>query len=589
MSNRAIDVENLFGPEERAATYIASLWQDWYHAMSGERELRHEINQFLQATDTKATSNAKNPFANSTHRPKLAQLKDSLVANYKEGIMPGQHWMRFEGADEEGASADKQRAVEAYLETKHRQIDFEDQVEGWLEDWAGAPGNCFGGVEYVHETYTDDDGTTVTAYSGPRPFRIDPNDIVFNLTAKSFEESPKIIRTIKTLGDLKREIVDKPEMGYMADVFTKISDIRRELSSWKVEDVDKYVSLGETGFGTVSQYYRSGFVEILEFFGDLYDPETGEFHKNVVITVVDRKFVIRNEPIKTWTGRPHIYMTGWRRRNNNLLGMSPLANLVGLQFRINHLENTKADAFERIANPDRVEIGLVEQDFDEEGIRTWYAPEGGDVKYISPPTAVLNADMQIQELERSMEEYVGAPSESAMGIRSPGEKTKFEVQTLDTRAGKIFQSKLVAFERFLKQIINAEIEVARRNLDTADIVRVEDDDFGVEEFRRISREDLSVKGTLVPTGARTFARKSRLVQDMRSFMDIINADPEVRQHFPSTVLAKQLEELLDFDRFNLYEPFGRINEQAEAQRTQAAASDQLVEEEAAARAFDNVN
>jgi len=587
MANHSVDDVRLFEDEHVLATKIASLWHEWWTALEGERSLREEINEFLYATDTRTTSNSRNAYSHSTHRPKLAQIKDNLIANYKEGVMPGQHWMRFEGEDEDSSDEDKRRAVEAYLETKHRQIDFESIVEAWLDDWSGAAGNAFGGVTYVNDTYTDEDGTTHTAYTGPMPYRIDPNDIVFNLTARSFKDSPKIIRTIKTLGELKRDITDKPELGYAAEVFTKVVDVRNRTSGWGVEEWRKYKDLHDYGFGSVSQYFKSGYVEILEFYGDLYDTDTDELHKNAIITVVDRKYVLRNVKNTTWNGSPHIYQVGWRRRPNNLLGMSPLANLVGMQFRINHLENTRADAFDRIAHPDRVEIGMVETDVAEDGTRTWYAPDGGDVKYIAPPAAVLNADIQIAELERAMEEYVGAPSE-AMGIRSPGEKTKFEVQHLDTRSNRIFQNKLITFERFLKDIVNAELEVARRNLDATDIIRIQDDDFGVDDFLTISRQDLSTKGKLIPTGSRHFAQQARLAQDLQQFMNIVGADEEVRQHFPSTIIAKTLEELLGFDKFAMYEPYGRIAERTEAERSNAASQDILVEEEAATRAAEDV-
>ena len=586
MANNSLDVANIFADEHTLATHISSLWSEWWMALAGERALRQEINSFLFATDTKTTSNNSSEFAHSTHRPKLSQIKDNLVANYKEGVMPGQHWMRFIGDDADSSADKTRRTVEAYLQTKHRQMNFEELVDEWLDDWVGAPGNCFAGVTYVHETFEDEDGKASVGYSGPMPYRIDAEDIAFNPTARTFESAPKIVRTIKTLGEIKRDIVEKPELEYSAEIFEHIADLRLKMTSWSAEDWAKFKDLPDYGFGSVSQYFKSGYVEILEYYGDIYDLETGEFIKNAVITVVDRKYVLRKCAVKTWSGKPHIFACGWRRRPNNLWAMSPMANLVGLQYRINHLENTRADAFDKIAQPERVEVGMVENDQDEDGTKVWYAPDGGDVKYIHPPTAALNADLQITSLERAMEEYVGAPSE-AMGIRSPGEKTKFEVQTLDTRSGRIFQSKLVTFERFLAKIINASLEVAVRNLNTTDIIRIEDDDFGVEEFRQINRRDISAKGKLVPTGSRHFSRQAQLAQDLAQFMNITAADPEVQNHFPSAKIAQVLEELLGFDKFQMYEPYGRIAERTEQQRATSAADEILIEEEATQRALDD--
>jgi len=43
-----------------------------------------------------------------------------------------------------------------------------------------------------------------------------------------------------------------------------------------------------------------------------------------------------------------------------------------------------------------------------------------------------------------MEEMAGAPKE-AMGIRTPGEKTRYEVQSLENRSGRIFNHKVLNF------------------------------------------------------------------------------------------------------------------------------------------------
>ena len=42
---------------------------------------------------------------------------------------------------------------------------------------------------------------------------------------------------------------------------------------------------------------------------------------------------------------------GWRPRPDNLYAMGPLDNLVGMQYRIDHLENLKSDVFDQIAYP----------------------------------------------------------------------------------------------------------------------------------------------------------------------------------------------------------------------------------------------
>jgi hypothetical protein len=254
--------------------------------------------------------------------------------------------------------------------------------------------------------------------------------------------------------------------------------------------------------------------------------------------------------------------------------MGPIDNLVGMQYLIDHLENARADGFDQMLDPDRVLIG--DPDIEERGAaRDYWIPEVGDVKHLTPDTTVLNADFQIQRKEQQMEEFAGAPRE-AMGIRTPGEKTAFEVSSLQNSASRIFQAKITYFEeQFLEPIINAEIEVARRHLDTTDIVRVVDDDFGVAEFLRITKEDITANGTLVPIGARHFARQATLTQNLQQFMVALQQDPLLAQHFPAERLGRAWEDLLGFKRLELFDKFGRVEEELELERLRRAAQEQV--------------
>ncbi len=67
-----------------------------------------------------------------------------------------------------------------------------------------------------------------------------------------------------------------------------------------------------------------------------WDKNSGELLKNRYIAVVDRQFVAINKEIDSWIGSEYIYHTGWRKRPDTLWAMSPLDNLVGLLYRIDH-------------------------------------------------------------------------------------------------------------------------------------------------------------------------------------------------------------------------------------------------------------
>jgi hypothetical protein len=297
------------------------------------------------------------------------------------------------------------------------------------------------------------------------------------------------------------------------------------------------------GFGTIRQYYESDYVELLTFYGDIFDRTTDTFYKNRIITVVDRAYILRNVANPSWLGRSAIFHAGWRERPDNLYAMGPLDNLVGMQYRIDHLENLKADVFDQIAFPMLKIKGDVEDFNFEPGSRIYLGDEG-DVGYLAPDPTALNADLQINVLEQRMEEMAGAPKQ-AMGIRTPGEKTAFEVGALQNASGRIFQNKTQHMEKvFFEPILNSMLEAGRRNMDAADMVRVFDDELGVAMFQQITKEDITAKGKIIPMGARHFAERAQRVQNLQQLWQLKLADPSVAAHMSGKEFAKIMAEEL---------------------------------------------
>ena len=553
---------------------IAEFWNRWDTDRAVAKQRWLETTQYVYATSTQETTNSQNGWSHSTHVPKLTQISDNLVANYMAALFPHEDWMKWIGEDEESVDSEKRDAVEAYLKTKHRQSNFRNTVLQLLHDWV-LYGNCFSQVEYVNETH-DWNGETITSYAGPRIYRISPYDIVFNPLATDFEHSPKIVRKTMSIGEIHREVEENGDSFY-SDILSRIHDFRGVIAPNYGDDIEKANMLQFNGYGSLNEYVNSGNVEILEFYGDIYDYHNKEFLKNHVVTIVDRCYVARKEPLNTYSGRPNIFHSAWRVRPDNIWGMGPLDNLVGMQYLIDHLENARADAFDQMLVPTRILAGDVEKVDVEPG-----KPGGeyriptneGSVQNLAPDTTVLNADMQIDRKTQEMEMYAGSPRES-MGIRTPGEKTATEVDRLSTAASRIFQNKIDYWEQsFLEPVINAEIEEARRNLNGTDLARVMDDDLGVASFLQITKQDITAKGKLVPIGARHFARQNQLAANMQTLMASMASDQMMQQHFPSIKLARVFSELLGEDKFGLVEPYGRVAEQQELQRRMQAAQDQ---------------
>ncbi len=566
--------ENLVDPDRLAAT-ITNKFDEWKNARRKWEDSAAEVSKYVFATDTQTTANAKLPWKNKTTRPKLCQIRDNLHANYMAALFPTEDWFDWKPADPNSTDKEKAEAIRAYMKQKLRDSAFEETVSRFVLDYIDY-GNVIGDAEYATETFNGPDGTPVNGYIGPRVVRISPYDVVFDVTATSFEQAPKITRALLTLGDIHKLMKIDPNWSRVSpDTIAKIEENRRQVIGYQSSDIKKAEGLVAAGFSDLHQYYSSGLVEVLEFEGDLYDLNDGTFYENHIITVVDRAYLIRKEPINTWTGRSTKRHAGWRLRPDNLMAMGPLDNLVGMQYRIDHLENLKADVFDLIAFPQWKIKGYVE-DFEIGPNERIYMEESADVEQLRPDTTALNADMQIRELEDQMEEMAGAPRQ-AVGQRTPGEKTKFEVQVLENGAARVFQNKISYFEKnFVEPLLNSMLELARRNISAAETVQTVDTDIGVIKFLEITKADLQAKGKLVPMGARHFAAQAQLIQNLTAISQTpIFQSPSVSVHFSGLRIAKLIEDNLGLGQYRVVEPNIGVIEQAETQKMAATAQEQV--------------
>lgn len=539
MAGETIELQHMLGPDHMAVE-IATRWQTWSNLRQKKLEEWKELRNYLYATDTKTTKNAMLPWSNSTTTPKLTQIMDNLHANYFATLFPQQKWMRFEADTRDSNVKAKRDVIQAYMNNKVSQSKLVDTASNLLYDYIQY-GNCYATVTWEDNYQVKEAGDLVINYVGPKVVRISPYDLCFNPTASSFEKAPKIIRSIKTLGEIKAMIENDPSNKYLEQIFGKMLSARASVRSSDSDyKADGFIA---DGFSSIQQYYESDYVEILTFYGDFYDTEAGKLHSDRVITVVDRAYVLANEENPSWLGSAPIFHAGWRPRPDNLYAMGPLDNLVGMQYRIDHLENLKADVFDQIAYPIMKIRGDVE-DFDFEPGARIYLGEEGDVGYMAPDATALQADLQIRLLEDKMEEMAGAPKQ-AMGIRTAGEKTAFEVQSLQNAASRIFEHKTAHFERtFLEPILNAMLEVSRRNMNMSDTIRVMDDATGAILFQTITKDDITAKGKIVPVGARHFAERARRVQNLTQLYQIKLSDPSVAAHMSGKEFARILADEL---------------------------------------------
>lgn len=563
------------GEPDELAMKIQGMWVR--HSVDRGQALKEakEARDYVYATDVDKTSATNTTHKNRTHLPKLTQLADTLQSKYFEATIGRPDFFGFVPASAVSVE-DRERAknVGKLLQLKLEQKKFrETEGRKLLTDFV-IYGNTFCGVEFIRET----DGRGGKRFKGARLYRISPFDIVFNPFAESFDDSFKIIRKYIHISKLLT-IVDKfPNAGYDKKAINKLAEVRRPTIMEEWSDYLRKQSINFDGFATQADYFGQDMVELLIYKGDIYNPVTNQVELNKEIYIADRTTVILNQPIKAPLGGHGVYHAGWRTRPDNLWAQSPLANLVGMQYRIDHLENLKADVFDSIAEPQYLIKGedVQEPDVPAPGAK-WYLGNECDVKFLVPDTTALNADTQIQIYSKMMEDFVGVPPE-ASGVRSPGEKTAFEVDTLTTNSVGMFVDKAGSFERMLEPALLEALDLTLLNFDEAEYVAVFNDISGAEEIVKLSASDITVRGAFTALGSKYWQRKRKAVRELTQFMQTAMPDPKVRAHVSGFKLATYLENELDLEDIDIVEQFAGVKEDVELQAVAQAEQQRIAEE-----------
>ena len=576
MPGKVLELKDVIEPD-LLATRIVDKFLEWEILRQTKKNDWEEIRRYVYATDTTQTTNAQLPWKNKTTVPKLCQISDNLYANYTATLFPQRKWLVWEANEREADSVNKRNAITNYMNWVISQPSFKHEVDKIILDYIHY-GNCIATVEWIDQR-VDTPDKQQAGYVGPAIRRISPIDIVCNPTAENFQASPKIVRTIMGMGELKKmlEAMSNDENREEYETLWRyLKDLRGKAQDFEGDWVQRDNLYAIDGFSSFRDYLKSDCIEVLTFYGDLYDPVNDTFLENHVITVVDRHKLIGKKPNPSFFGYPPIFHSPWRKKQDNLWGMGPLDNLVGMQYRLDHVENMKADIFDLTTYPVQKIKGNVQDYIWAPGAKIRVDDEG-DVELLTPPVQALNANIEVKYLEQLMEEMAGAPRE-AMGFRTPGEKTKYEVQRLENAASRVFQNKIKQFEeQMLEPLLNAMLELARRNMTGVNTIKVFDDEFKTASFQALTVDDITGIGRIKPVAARHFAEQAELVQNLTS----LSGSPlwqTVQPHFSGIKLAKIFENIFNLDDYEVVTPYIALAEQADAQKQVNALQEQLMKE-----------
>ena len=566
MAGTVAELAYMFGElSDDTGTSVGYMWDKWSRNRQGWMEEKKELRNYVFQTDTRTTGVAS--WKNSTSMPKICQIRDNLHSNYISAIFPNDNWLKWEAYDTAASSKDVREQITAYMRHKMTQSDLRTEVSKLIYDYIDF-GNCFAEPEWDYgQAGMDKNGHAHQSYVGPRLSRISPMDIVFNPLAPDFESAPRIVRYVKTIGELTL-LARTDEMW--ADALAKTLKMRAGAGSYSVDDYHKALGFQVDGFGDMKEYYDTEYVEILRFLGDFYDKEAGTVEIAKEIIVIDRSFTVSVRDIPSPVGSGNVSHAGWRLRPDNLYAMGPLDNLVGMQYRIDHLQNLKADAMDLLVHPPLAVQGDVEAFVWEPEAVISIIGEGSVTELTKSAQGVGVADNEITMLEARMEEYAGAPKE-AMGVRTPGEKTLGEVNQLANAAGRIFQEKVINFELFLEKLLKGLLAEACIHEGGTEVPLM-DEDLGFVDFTMITNSSLIQNGTLRPVGARHFGQTAKLVTDLTT---VLNGPmgQMIMPHLSGKAAAAMITDVFELGRYDLMRPNVAVHEQAETQSIQNTAQE----------------
>lgn len=560
MSGETLDTTQEIQTKQQLAAWILEKWDHW--DMPEVYQRWKEIEAYKYATDTNNELMGQSAFDHTNHIPVVGPIAQDLEAIISQVTTPHEDWFNFSPQDRAAADKVAKAKVLAYLKNRHKLSNFRKEKRKLDSDFI-TYGNCFAMV-----TFADESSDRKNGYIGPKLKRISPYDIRFDPTASEFRNP--IIRELISLGELAR----RASKGLVDDgVARQIIEARRTHGNTRMSIQEKDQQYVPAGFENYDYYMNSGVVEILWFYGDIYDPLNDIMKEGRKIASVNGTHILLDEEIESATGKPHIYHAAWQVRPDNLWGMGPLDSLISINHQVNHRENAKNDALDKLIVPDKVFMGSVEEQYDDEtGGIIYLAPEGGGVQELAINTQFFQFDLQIDRLTQIARLAARLPMD-LVGFRSAGEKTFGEVQSLTDGAMRGFLHKAQDYEVFLEQILTAELELAADNLSSVIQVPGQVQE-GVIPFLDITKKDLQITGSLIPRGAQRFARKNQILSTLVQLANTGMMD-RVAAHVSSEGLMEIIEELTELDGSNLFEKFAAITEQAEMQQVQQQAQQVL--------------
>lgn len=567
MQNKILDTFKL----DDQAVRIGRMWSEYSLLRSTALAMSGEVRQYINATSIDTTSANNLDHKNRTHQPKITQIRDILISKIWNVCLSKPNWFDFKA--DKTADKDVAQKLRALLRKKLEQKRFRTTVGRKLVADFVDFGNAIVEPEYKTELNT----YNKVIFRGSVASRIGPLDIVFNPILESFEDSPKIQKRSVHISNLY-QLRDSKTVGmkFFNDALDRAIQLRQMPDLGDFETRLKSQGLSFDGYSGLNNYLQSDYVEMLIYRGDIFDLETQKYETNKILMVVDKMFVLATMDSNYPLGRDGLSHGGARIRTDNLWYQSPLDNLIGLQYRIDKLENAKADMVDLIVQPPlKIKGDGVQEPI--EGYKpgaNYYMGIDEDVSFLVPDTTALSMDTQIALYHRLMEDFAGVPPESR-GVRTPGEKTKFEVDLIDNRGAETFTYYATNFEDMLVSMLEDMLALEIQNMTGKEEIEIFDDLTNKPVIVKVTKNDLLVPGKFVAIGASHWDIKRQKNIELQTFSTTYLPLSQVAQHISGLGIAESAAELLEFEDDTIVSEFAGLKEQIEGQAVSAAKQQQV--------------
>ena len=572
--------------EQAIKDFITFQYTSWKAAISPYESTLLEMRNNVYAVSTNTVQSGALPFSNNIVIPKITQIRDVLHAKYMQSLFGSEPWFRWVSGDKSSTLAKKANMISSYIGTKLEQQNALSVLSEIVRDWIDT-GNCYARLMWVNESYTNKNGEVVPGYVGPKIFRISHWDIVINPQAPKFKNAPKIIRSLKSMGELYKMAHESPQSGITLDMVKNLNEKNVTMFGSQgglgLADTQKSLGYSADGFSGYMFYMNFRYVEILEFFGDMLLGDT--FHPNHHVVILNRQYVLKDDMIDSWTKTDYLYHSAWRTRPDNLYGQGPLDNILGMQYQLNKVTNLKADLQDQYSNPALVTVGEVEIEgnIGSPGQR-FTVDADARVEYLRPDAGVLNLNTERAEMMALMEQMAIVPPES-FGFRQPGERTLGEVTLMNEGAQQAYNIKVKEFEmNFLEPLLNDFLEMARRNLNGTELVKMTDKEYDIINFVTITKDDLQAVGKLQAVGSRYQINNIQLLQGITSLGQNQSLMQMISPHISRVRLAEVLSDALNLDAYGIIKKDEGVVEDIQTQEIMQAGSKMLQSANAAGNA-----